>query len=257
MGDFFAGVLGAVVTGLVGLAVGAIIQWLGLRYWNYRQARPIVKLFGLQSGPVRVVHSSIFDKERDAYNYPAADSQASRILAVLLSRAHRREGVGLTVSADVELIKGGHVDPALWKENLILLCGPKRNPLVKDALANLPQNLKYTMSVDPATGRTMLRDNNRGHWLSSSTDDKAAGNTPNGNYDYGLILSVQNAFHEGATVTILAGLHGTGTLGCAAFLKDIQNIKKLLDRRDNGIICEVVKVYYGDSFEEVLDTRLA
>jgi hypothetical protein len=257
MTDFFERLLGEIITGVIALPTGAAVEALWVRSRNQRRARPIVELFGLKTGPVKIVHSSIHDDKRDADNYPAADSRASRLLGSLLNRAHRREGEGFTVVADVDVTKGHRVDPSLWKQNVILLCGPKRNPVVADALARLPKSLKYTMSVDTITERTLLHDNMRNHWLKSSEDEEASGDTADGNYDYGLILSAENPFHADATVTILAGLHGTGTLGCADFLMDTENIKKLLSRRMNGIVCEVIKVSYGDRYEEILDTDLA
>jgi hypothetical protein len=258
MSGFFDSVTGNVITGIIALPIGAAAQ-AGYSYGTARfRSRPTVDLFGIKTGPVTIIHSTIFDSARVAYNYPSADARSSRGLARLLSDAHRREDHDFFVRADVDVIKSQRVDPSLWRGNLILLCGPKRNPVVAEALSRLPPSrLKYTMSVDTDTNLTVLRDNVRNHWLRSSLEEAQLGHATDDKYDYGLILSVRNPFHSNTTVTILAGLHGTGTIGCVDFLNDRKNVRKLLQKRDNGVICEVVKVTYGDDFEAITNIEIA
>jgi hypothetical protein len=112
------------------------------------------------------------------------------------------------------------------------------------------------MSVDPVSDRNILRDNRRNHPLRSSREDPGLESTVTDRYDYGLILSAKDVIHPGTTVTLLAGIHGTGTLGCATFLREARNIRELLRRRSNGIIAEAVRVDYGEDTESIVDVKL-
>jgi hypothetical protein len=239
MSNFFEGVAGEVVTGLVALPVGYFARVGVSRLRDRLHARAVIDLFGLGTGPLTIMHSTILDQSRDSYNYPSSDTRAARIISRVLDDAYREEDRDFVIQTDRENIRGDRIDPNLWNSSLILLCGPKRNTAVGEALAKLRQDLNYTLAVDEVTGENTLRDNRRGHMLVSSREEPEYTGRPDG-YDYGLILSVENAISQKATVTILAGIHGAGTLGCAQFLRDGRNIRELIRRRKNGVIAEVI-----------------
>lgn len=256
MPGFLESLSSDVVTGVIALPVGYYTRVGVVKVRDRLRARDVIDLFGLQTGPVTIVHSVIYDERRNAYNFPSSDSRASRIIAQLFDSANRREGADFFVEPESEILIGDQVDPRIWRRNLVLLCGPKRNAAVAEALARLPAGLNYTMGVDPVSDRNTLRDNRRNQLLKSSREDTNLGGTVDGRYDYGLILSARNLIHPGATVTILAGIHGTGTLGCASFLNDPRNIHELLRRRRNEVIAEVIRVDYGNELESIVDTTL-
>ena len=256
MTGFWDSLSGAIVAGVIALPVGYYVR-MGVDNMRDRlNARDIIDLFGLKTGPARIVHSSIFDEQRRAYNYPSCDFRATRAIANLFDRAHRQEDRDFHVQPEFEILIAQQVDPMLWRQNLVLLCGPKRNSAVAEAFTRLPSGINYTMTVDPATDRNLLRDNRRNHLLKSSREDPDVAAKPVGGYDYGLVLSMQDAFYPGATVTILAGVHGTGTLGCGEFLSDPKNVRELLRRRKNGVIAEAIRVDYGSDFESITEITL-
>jgi len=256
MSGFFESLSSDVVTGILALPAGYYARAGVDKLRDRLRARDVINLFGLRTGPVTIVHSVIYDDRRNAYNFPSSDSRASRIIAQLLDNANRQEGRDFSIVPESEVLIGGQVDPRIWQKNLVLLCGPKRNAAVAEALDKLPHDLSYTMSVDPISDRNILSDRRRNHPLRSSLEDPELEATVTDRYDFGLILSAKDVIHPDATVTILAGIHGTGTLGCAIFLSEARNIRELLRRRRSGIISEAVRVDYGEHTESIIGVKL-
>jgi hypothetical protein len=66
-------------------------------------------------------------------------------------------------------------------------------------------------------------------------------------YDWGLITSFANPYNSSYRIVLLAGIHGTGTVGAADHVCDLTELRKLVSRTDSDAICDVVRVNYdGD-----------
>lgn len=149
MSGFLESLSSDVVTGIIALPAGYYTRIGVVKLRDRLRAHDVVDLFGLRTGPITIVHSVIYDEQRNAYNFPSSDSRASRIIAQLFESANRREGKDFFVEPESEILIGQQVDPRIWHGNLVLLCGPKRNAAVAEVLAKLPSGLNYTMGVEP------------------------------------------------------------------------------------------------------------
>jgi hypothetical protein len=166
MSDFLESLSSDVITGIVALPAGYYTRAGVDKLRDRLRARDVVDLFGLRTGPVTIVHSVIYDDRRNAYNFPSSDSKASRIVAQLFDNANRQEGKDFFIVPESEIRIGQQVDPRIWQKNLVLLCGPKRNTAVAEALEKLPPSLSYTMrpiqrSFCRSTVRRRLRSSGR------------------------------------------------------------------------------------------------
>ncbi|GIF48952.1 hypothetical protein DFJ67_2656 [Asanoa ferruginea] len=236
----------------VGSAVcgaAATVGAVGLRRWFRKRARvaAVKEFFGLP-GKVLIVHSAVFDPPEQAWNYPATDTKAARALATILEASGMREGVDFSVLPDRRV----DIDDELWRNNLVLLCGPARNAVLAHLTPSLSMSMRYTMTVDDEQ-ENVLTDHERETRMLSSRE---AGAGTIGNYDYGLIASLPNPRQPQRRVVLLAGIHGTGTVGAAGFVTDAGNLRTLNGRRADGIVSEVVRVDYADDIETPTRTRL-
>jgi hypothetical protein len=242
--DFFSGVVGSTASGVIGLGIGYLGRAGYDRHRRRRKTAAVRELFGSGNARIRVVHSAIFDAGRSAFNYPSSDSRAARHVAHLLEVAGLREGPDFLIQPDIDLPRhaNGELAPALWDENLVFLCGPKRNAVLRETIIPvLPPSVRYQLGVDPVTGENVLTDRKREVTLVSSRD--APGSTSN--FDYGLIVSVPNPMNAARRLVLLCGVHGTGTLGVAEFISELKNLDKLVNRGESGVIAEVVRADYS------------
>ncbi len=225
------------------------------RQWRRRQRGRAFRDFFGTSEHLLVVHSAVLDKPSiesaekfPVYNYPGTDIQAARFLVQLFESVGLKEGVNFKILPDIR-VKADHT---LWDKDLVLLCGPARNRIFRDLCPAL--RMRYAMEVDQ-DGSNVLRDTHRGNQpmlasreLPQPTDD--------GNFDYGLVASLPNPNNHSKQLVILAGIHGTGTVGAAQFLTEDGGLRNLAKRREDQIVSEVVKALYDDDIEAPTKLRL-
>jgi hypothetical protein len=217
--------------------------------------RSIGEFFGPPGGKIVIVHSAIFDEAEQAYNYPATDTRAARILAGLFEDVKLQEGVDFIILPDRQV---GSED-LLWVNNIVLLCGPARNSCFR-VVAPTVDDMRYKMEVTPDGRGNLLMDSLRGTRILSSRQqelESIANNASNTNFDYGLIASIPNFRNIEKRVVILAGIHGTGTVGAAQFVASLENLKTLNGRRDRELVCEIVRVGYDNDIETPTRIQLA
>ncbi|MGC4982594.1 hypothetical protein ACLQ18_18490 [Streptomyces sp. DT193] len=199
--------------------------------------------FGNPRGKILVVHSSIFDESEHAFNYPATDTRATRILAKLFEQVHLREGVDFFILPDRE-VEG---DSALRENHIVALCGPARNECFRK-FTPIPTSVRYGMEENPNGRGNVLTDRLRHTRLYSSRQEVSElGAGSDSHFDYGLIASLPNHLNLSRRLILLAGVHGTGTVGAAQFVANLENLKLLHNRRTGDVFCEVVRVNYRDS----------
>ncbi|BCB91032.1 hypothetical protein Psuf_083450 [Phytohabitans suffuscus] len=134
--------------------------------------------------------------------------------------------------------------------NVILLCGPARNAIFDKVAAILPMRYSMTVGND---GRNVLMDRRREQRMLSS---RQAGDSAMGPaHDWGLVASLPSPFNLGKRLVVLAGVHGTGTVGAAEFVADLSNLRTLIGKREGETVSEVVRVDY-DAADIETPTRI-
>lgn len=139
--------------------VSAAIGWLAAvgfaalqrRRRRTRRVRAFHDFFGT-SGQLLVIHSAVLDEfsidndasavELSVYNYPATDIRATRFLARLFESVGLKEGIDFNILPDIRVKS----DRDLWDKDLVLLCGPARNRVVRDLSSAI--RMRYRMEVD-------------------------------------------------------------------------------------------------------------
>jgi hypothetical protein len=244
----------------------AAIGWLARigyvmlrRQWQRRQRiRAFYDFFGT-SGRLVVIHSAVLDQpsagavatavDHPVYNYPGTDIRASRLLVRLFESVGMKEGNdGFTIKPDIQV----KTDSNLWDKDLVLLCGPARNHIFHDLCPII--KMRYTME-DNEEGSNVLKDTLRGHQQLLASRELPP-STSDGNFDYGLLASLPNPNNHSRRIVILAGIHGTGTVGAAEFLTTGRELQSLVKRRQNQVISEVVQAFYDGDIETPTKTRL-
>jgi hypothetical protein len=223
------------ITGAIGAACGYAFRLYQDHRRTKRIGHDVVDFFGPRDSKILIVHTAILDPSRKAYNFPSCDTRASRAIARLFDSTGMSEGKDFQIISEVEY-KAGYV-PNSSDCNLVLLCGPKRNSLVSEVLGLTPF-LRYQLSRSP-TGENVLFDKERNSRFESSRDLEQSSPVSNGNYDFGLLLSIPNPLSPNTRLVVLSGIHGTGTLGAALFVSDPSRLASLCRRRRKGIVQEV------------------
>ncbi len=240
--DLVINLLAALIGAALGYAAGHIRRKLKERSLD----KAVRRFFGLP-GRVLIVHSAVFDAPQDAWNYPATDTKAARRLARLFESVGLREGVNFTIAPDRNIRDGD-----FWKQNLVLLCGPVRNEIFK-RVSPLQSALRYTMFASADGARNVLTDLRREQQLCSSRE---TGGEVNSGYDWGLVSSFVNPRDPSYRIVLLAGIHGTGTVGAAEYVCDVDNLKTLISRTEAHAISEVLRVDYDGDIETPTNVRL-
>jgi hypothetical protein len=244
--------------------LAAAIGWLAAitfaalrRQWRQGLRVRAFRAFFGTSGQLLVIHSAVLDElspdnnpsggEHSVYNYPATDIRACRFLVRLFESVGLKEGADFNILPDIKV----KTDRTLWDKDLVLLCGPARNHVMRGLSSAI--RMRYTMEVDQ-NGHNILKDTHRpgppmlaSRELTQPTDD--------GDFDYGLIASLPNPNNYNRKLVILAGIHGTGTVGSAQFLTMNGELRKLTKRKA-PVVSEVVQVLYDGDIETPTGLRL-
>ena len=245
--------------------LSAVIGWLAAvgfaalrrQRRRTRRVRAFRDFFGT-SGHLLVIHSAVLDElstDNDAsavghsvYNYPATDIRATRFLARLFESVGLKEGVDFSILPDIKV--KNYQD--LWGKDLVLLCGPARNGVMRDLSSAI--RMRYMMEVGE-NGSNVLRDMHRGGQQMLASRELTRP-TNDGNFDYGLLASLPNPNNHSRRLVILAGVHGTGTVGAAQFLAIEEELLKLATRRTDQVVSEVVQALYDGDIETPTSLRL-
>ncbi len=232
----------ALIAALIGAAASQLWSYVQHKVREKSLNRSVRAFFG-PPGKILVVHSAVFDAPEQAYNYPATDTRAARALAKLFESVGLREGPDFAILPD----RSVRIDDALWANNLVLLCGPARNK-VFEHVAPLCAAARYSMTVTQDR-RNVLTDNKRRQQLRSSREVGAE--DPNSGFDFGLISSLPSPQGAAKRVVLLAGIHGTGTVGAAEFVCSLTNLRELVNRQAlQAPLSHAVRVDYDEADRE-------
>lgn len=228
------------VSTVLGLFLGFIIKYSYDTFKEYRLNRPIKNFFRSGKGKMVIVHSTVFDEDRDAYDYPACDSKVIRIISSKLNDIGMTEGKNFIVTSDVDLLKKkSEYEEILSKNDLVLICSPKRNAITKIALEKI-SNLRYKPILEGRENFLFIQDSLKAIDLISTEDRTNYQSDNNEMIDYGIILSTSSPFNFEKKLVVIYGNHGEGTLGAAEYLMDEGNVKLLLKRKTQSKIEELV-----------------
>jgi len=254
---------GEIISGIIGTIIGALLGYLGKAsvdsYRIKKRNKFVVDFFGLKNKKkTRIVHSVIFDNIRNAYAFPMCDAKVTSIVVGLLESIGLREGEDFAVNSDIDLIKpDGEFKAEVMEDNLILICGPKRNKLTAKMLNRLPK-IHYELSESSDKSRNIIYDIVRNSELISTQD---SGNVSTSGtligHDFGLIVSASDQVNMNRNIVVLAGIHGSGTLGAGIFIEKLDNIRELCGRRKQGLIQEVVVANYKGHMDNITNVNLA
>lgn len=230
-------------------AIGYGIRYLQEKMRRRAQRRHIETLFGLSSRFVSVVHSAVFDEERKQLNFPSSDMQAVRVIAHLLEHTGRMEG------KDFEVVPAGEFERRQGSiqsgpdVDVIAICGPKRNPVVRSLLG---ESLPFRYALRLENGKNVLIDrelNNSIEGTENFDNDTKVWRGPG--TDYGIIQSTNNPFNSVCRVTVLAGLRGSGTAGVAQALMNPSNLAEICKRGKGNMFEALVKTIWIERPEHI------
>lgn len=245
--------------------VAAAIGWMASlaftaikRQWiRIQRRKAFYDVFGT-SDHLIVIHSAVLDQpdpnstdvpgDYPAYNYPATDIKATRLLVRLFESVGLKEGNGFTILPDIRI----KIDDSLWDNDIVLLCGPSRNHVFRELCPVI--RMRYTMEID-ARGSNVLRDTLRGGQQLFASRELAQRENE-GDFDYGLLASLPNPHNQNRRVVILAGIHGTGTVGAAQFLATGKGLQEVSKKRSSHVVSELVKASYDGDIETPTDLRV-
>jgi hypothetical protein len=210
IGDFLVEIVAGGLLSAAALSSGFLLA----RYRRFRRRGDLGALFGLGFSSLRIVHSAIFDPTRNAYNWPASDVRAVRYLTGALEAAGYQGDADFSVVGEPEVVDLPDAEHELWQGSMILLCGPKRNKLTAKALDLCPTQ-NYSMEVDEQSHEKILRDLRR-EVVLLSTQDSAFPEEAQDPHDYGYILSFPSPRAAHCRITVVAGIHGPGSLRLAS-----------------------------------------
>jgi len=249
------GIFENLVAGIIGSLLGFLAKLGFDHFQKIRKSRSIIDFFNLKKGKVAIIHSAIFDSERGVYNYPASDTRATRMISKTLESVDLREGQDFIITPDMEFINhDGSLRPKLMDFNIVLTCAPKRNKVTEEILSAYPK-VRYRLSFDPSTHKNLLYDSYTNNYFVPSRDIPNSIDNKTG-YDFGLIMAASSPLNPAKHIVILAGIHGSGTIGAAMAVSNSQKLQELCSKRVGGIIQAVVRAEYQDDYDNVVDISL-
>jgi hypothetical protein len=254
-----------IVLGLITLVLGYCARLAQEWARGSLQRRSLGQFFGIPDTPVTIVHGAIYDEGRKAFNFAAVDQEAAKLVADLFQQFHLREGKDYEIiyepdprsDAGEAVAELSSADTAryerLWKRNLVLIGGPRRNAVLDSLVPHLG-TLPLQISLDRKSRKTILRHVKMEHQLTPSRDDSRK---PDGdNYDYAIVASLPNPHNAQHRLVILAGVHGTGTIAAGRFVSKLDNIKLLNKQVRDGVIAEALKARFDPPKESPTDVDL-
>jgi hypothetical protein len=222
-----------------GLGAGILYGTQRTMRWAREKSttRAFRNVFGPRPARIRIIHSSVFDDDENAYNYPATDTRAARHLAQFFESMRLREGADFVIEPDRRV----HVGETLWNDNIVLLCGPARNELCLDLITR--STVRHKLLLSDAKKMNVLIDEKipDAQYLASRELPPEMNSE---SFDYGLIASFPNPYNSLRRIVVLAGIHGTGTVGAVEFICHPENLEYINQRLTNGQVSKVVKVHY-------------
>jgi hypothetical protein len=238
----------------IGWVAAVSFAVLRRRWRRGRRVRAFQEFFGT-SGKILVIHSAVLDPpsaesdvEYPVYNYPATDIRSTRLLAALFESIGLKEGVDFNILPDIKV----KADDNLWDRDLVLLCGPARNHVFREL--NSALRMRYSMELDQS-GANVLRDTLRGG-QQMLTSRELPQPLNGGHFDYGIVASLPNPNNHNRKIVVLAGVHGTGTVGATKFLTQDDELQNLVMSQKGRVVCELVKASYDDDVETPANVRL-
>jgi hypothetical protein len=169
------------------------------------------------------------------------------LLTNLFESVGLKEGVNFKISPDI-MYENSH---SLRDKDLVLLCGPARNHILHE-LGDL--HMRYSMKV-ANDGSNILEDTFRGsQQMLTSRELPPSSNSEK--FDYGIIASLPNPINHERKLVVLAGVHGTGTVGATEFVTTGEGLLNLRKTPEIGGVCELVKAVYREDVETPTELKL-
>ncbi len=252
--SFLLSFLDKVSAALVGVVVGYFVKVGSDKLRAITAAKVVKRIFRSGLEKVFIIHSAIYDQNRRAYSYPSCDLETSRRIATLFEKAGLKQGQDFEIHPDPVDIEGS-IKSYLRQSSLVLICGPKRNATLKAILENAP-NLRYSLYVNVHTGKNEIRDTYRDEVLTSSREKKPEDGDNTG-YDYALIQGFPHPWNLDNRVTVIAGIHSTGTLGAGLWIESRSNLRSIASESKHGIFEDLIVVRYKDGIENITETTKA
>jgi transcriptional regulator with XRE-family HTH domain len=110
---------------------------------------------------------------------------------------------------------GGELD--LSPDGLVAICGPKSSGTVQELIAADPV---FDFSPDD-DARWIITDRTSGHTYASPIDEH-----PTADRDFAYVARLPRT-HGRQPILVIAGVHAVGSLGAAAYLTNLPNLRKL------------------------------
>lgn len=216
------------LAGLIGVCVGFLFGYVKKKYREKSLNKAFCAFFG-EGRRFLIIHSAIFDEDESAWNYPATDTKAARRLARMFESVGLREGKDFDI-APARWVKDNDNDKySLTGKNLVLLCGPVRNEIFRRFMPN-ERTLAYSMVVerdDKGKEINVLKDQFGNQFRSS----RQAGPGVNGEeFDWAIVSSFPSPRDSSLRIVLLAGVHGTGTVGAAEQVSELTKLKEIMGK---------------------------
>jgi hypothetical protein len=246
------------LAGLIGVWVGLLFGYAKRKYREKSLNKAFCAFFG-EGRRFLIIHSAIFDKDESAWNYPATDTKASRRLARMFESVGLREGKDFDI-APARWVKDNDNDKySLAGKNLVLLCGPVRNEIFRRFMPN-ERTLAYSMVVgrdDEGKEINVLKDQFGNQFRSS----RQAGPGENGEeFDWAIVSSFPSPRDSSLRIVLLAGIHGTGTVGAAEQVSELTRLKEIIGKpkavRGKAISRKLRVEYTKGDIETPTDVKL-
>lgn len=187
---------------------------------------------------------------------PACDSIVTCHVSELLERLGLREGTDFSIcSANQLLTDAGELNESLLQDcNLIVVGGPKGNPVTAELVSRMEKDksrYRYVFRSD-GNGGYHIEDQWNGAPFTAMSPCNGQSTSKIGR-DFGLITLTRSPF-SGAQehyVTVLAGVHGTGTLALGRVLYHyIARVMRTDGRADP--FQAVIKAEYESDWENLI-----
>ncbi len=230
-------------------AIGFTAKWMYDKSRKMRVNKYIKEFFGLRGREIVICHTaSVAAPHRP--DIPLADVQAAYRLASFLEGTKIVAHHNIQVIPYFELLRpDGLIRDEFKNCNLLIIGGPRHNKAA-DMIFQKSHNLRYRMIFDPHAGTHYIQDTVTQNEIRSTSDSVGQGR------DFGLILSLPNPLNSSQHVVLLAGIHGSGTLGAERIVSNPKELKELCHSRRNGIIERILLADYSDNQLRVTQASL-